>query len=333
MHPSVSLRLPVVLGLLLAVQLVVALMMNLGGGPSDTGRPDTPLLRQSLDGIDRVEITGPEGKLVALQRVGDSWRLPGYFDAPADNERLDGMLQRLAGIQRGLPVATTASARVRFKVDESEFERRLRLKHGEETLVTLYLGESPGLRQIYARTAEDDAIYTIALAAHELSVEAKGWLDASSLAVEAASIDELELADGIGLKRNGDSWEAEGVTTDEPFNPAAAEALAMRLGGLRIEQLLGTEPPDDLRDAEAALQLTARTRDGEFTWTLWRRPESEAYVLHRSDRPWYAELAGWNAEPLIEAAKPSALSRKEAPETEAPGATTAETGTPIRPAD
>ncbi len=317
-HPSVSQGLPMALGVLLVAQLFLVLVMSAREGPLDANRPEALLLVHPLEEVDRIEIAGPERPAVTLRRVGDGWRLPDYFAAPADGERIDSLLQRLATVQRGLPVATTEAAQPRFKVSETSFERRVRLYRGDETLATLYLGESPGLRQIYARTAADDAVYAVRLAAHELPVEAKGWLDPTLLAIEAGSIRELTLADGVRLRRNGESWDAEGLSADERFDPAAAEALAMRLGGLRVEQLLGSERPEDLGDTAPALMISARTEDGESVWSLWMRARSEAFVVHRSDRPWYAELADWSAEPLIEAAGRSALLREEPAESTDP---------------
>jgi hypothetical protein len=240
--------------------------------------------------------------------------MPDYFAAPADQDRVTRLLQRLAALRRGLPVATTEGALSRFKVSDAAFERRVRLLRGEEPLATLYLGASPGLRQSYARTAADEAVYAVELASHELPVEAEGWLDTELMALDPGSIRELELVDGVRLSRQGESWEAEGLDADRPFDPAAAEALAMRLGGLRIERLLGSEPPADLQATDPSLMLTARTDSGELVWSLWQRGEPEAYVLHRSDRPWYAELAEWNARPLIEAASPAALLEEPARE-------------------
>lgn len=322
--PRISTRVgTTALGLLLVAQLGLALMLSAGEEALQDQRPETPLVGGSLEGVDRIAIDGPEGGQVTLIKEDGAWRLPDYFDAPAADAEVARLLQRLSGVQRGLPIATTPGAAQRFKVDDQGFERRIRLYAGEEVRTTLYLGESPGRRQTYARPAHDAAVYAVELAAYEVPAKPESWLDAELMAVDARAIREIELPDGARLRRSEPGWQAEGLGTGaggERFDPAAAQALAMRLGGIRVERLIGTEPPAE----PPALTIDAGTAEDRFRWRLWRSDDAEGedgerYRLQRSDRPWVAELPAWSAEPLIEAARPSALRRGKADEERAAG--------------
>jgi hypothetical protein len=306
-------RLPILLAVALVLQLVLLVVLGTSGGPAESLPPETPLLAESLDGVDRLEIEAADGQNLQLVKLDGGWQLPDYFAAPVASDKVDRLLQRLADVERGRPVATSAEALVRFRVSEEGFERRVRLHRGDELVDTLYLGGSPGLRRSFARAAEDRAIYAVKLAAFELPTEPDDWLDSAVLGVDTEAIAEIGLSDGTRLKRTADSWRAEGLEPSQSFDPAAAEALAMRLGGLQVDSLLATERPQDLIDAEPDLRLSARDTAGtEFVWSLWQQGEDGRYVLKRDDRPWYAELARWSAEPLLEAAQRPALLVDEA---------------------
>ena len=61
---------------------------------------------------------------MVLAKADGQWRIADAGDFPADAKRVEQLLERLGGLRTGTPVATSASARARFKVAEREFERR-----------------------------------------------------------------------------------------------------------------------------------------------------------------------------------------------------------------
>src|SRR3546814_12542692 len=71
-------------------------------------------------------------------------------------------MENLAGLKRGLPVATSGAALERFKVTEESHERRIVLNGGDGTLGEVLIGTSPSFRQVYARTPEDDVVFSVA---------------------------------------------------------------------------------------------------------------------------------------------------------------------------
>jgi len=171
-----------VLVFLLAAQLILAAAMSFTGPSLKAQRPDTPLLDLHGQAVDRLTIEGSDHKQVVLARQGKAWVLPESDDFPADAAKVDALLERLKGLQRGLAVGATASAQRRFKVSDNDFERRLTLAANDKTLGTLYLGTSPGLRQVHARTAADDAVYTTGFATRvtrRLQARGLGWTRAS----------------------------------------------------------------------------------------------------------------------------------------------------------
>jgi len=311
-----------VLAVVLALQLALALVLGLRTNPLAAQRPDTPLVKAVVSGADRLLIEGPAPAAsggekvtqVELVKKDGVWTLPGYFDAPASASKVQSLLDRLAEVRRGFPIATTADALKRFKVAADTYERHLLVSEGGKTLASVYLGSSPGLRKADARTAKDDAVYTVKLATYEMPVKASDWLDPDLLKRDPDSLEALALTwpGGTGLKlvrvsTKGDqpkpTWKAEGLASGEGLDPTRAEALVRAVAGLRVDGVLGTEGKADWQQDQPELSLSLSTKKGQtVTWTLSKPKTGDFHVLKVSDRPWYLELKQWSAKPLLGAA-------------------------------
>lgn len=301
---------------LLALQLALAALLGLRSDRLAPAAQEVALIGAELKEADRLTIDGPapaaSAARVELVRRDGSWRLPGYHDAPADGPRVQELLDRLAGLKRGLPVATSEAALERFKVGERDYERRLVAGRGGTDLATLYVGISPGLRQAHARSAGDRAVYSVALAAYELPTGAADWLDRGLLKRDTAALQAIDVAQAgqpaFALKRVADAaasapaaahWQLDGRRVDD----AKAKALLDAIGGLRVDGIAGTQPPA----GTPALTLVLHDAQGQTSWTLTKAPAADDYLLRTSDRPWTFELKAWSARPLLEAAPRTAL--------------------------
>lgn len=221
---------------LLAAQLLLAVAMSYTGPRLVTRPPDTPLFALAGHSVDRIVIDGPDHKQVVLAHKGGGWVLPGSGNFPADGTRVDDFLHRLEGLKHGLAVATSDSARTRFKVSAGDFERRVQLEQGDTRVATLYFGTSPGLRQVHARSKDDKAVYTTNFATYEAPIKASDWEDKHVLALPRDKITAITVA-GLTLQRVPDAITApaarSGKTASQPPAPAAAAAPATA----------GTPPP------------------------------------------------------------------------------------------
>lgn len=316
-----------VLAVVLVLQLALAVGLALGGGGLAAQKPDMPLVEADIKASDRLVIEGPASDVqsadqsaanttsVELKKQDGQWVLPDYYDAPADVSRVQGMLDKLVDLKRGYAVATTAGALKRFQVADDSFERRVVVQQGDETLATLYLGSSPGLRKIHARTAADEAVYAVELTAYELPIQAMEWLDNALLKVDADALQAIEMKpDGQGgLKlvrhaKNGDGqaqdgWRAEGLAEGEQLDSERAQILVRAIRELRVDGVLGIDAQPEWQQDQPLLTLSLQQRDGQaIVWTLSQPEGKERYVLKASNQPWYLELEEWNAKPLLEAA-------------------------------
>ena len=102
-----------------------------------------PLLAEFVPAeVLRLEIaSGSDSeRRVAVEREGEgsAWRVPDLFDYLADDDKVDGALRDLAGLEIASVVSSTAHHHVDFKVAESEFEKRIQLEVAGETVELLF---------------------------------------------------------------------------------------------------------------------------------------------------------------------------------------------------
>jgi hypothetical protein len=309
-----------VLVALLAAQLLLAAVMRFTGQDLAAAHPHTPLLALGDKPVDHLTIEGPGGSRVVLAKQDAGWVLPGSGNFPADHVQVDTLLSRLEGLQRGLPVATSAGALKRFKVSDESFERRVTLAHGDDTLATLYLGSAPDMHHVNARTARDDAVYAVEFAAYEAPDRAADWEDKRILQVPEDDIASIEVA-GLTLHRAAGppadkaaaeaqgkpsapaGWRIDGLGEGEVVNQAGAKDLAAQLAQLRIGAVLGTEAKPDygLDKPVLSLQVT-RQGGGSIDYRLGPAGKEGFAVLKSSARPEYFRIPGYTADALIKAA-------------------------------
>jgi hypothetical protein len=314
-----------ILAIVLGVQVVIVIAAGLGGDRLAPAPVTTPLVTADLKGVDRLVLDGPAAggpakpdapRVEFIKRDG-RWLLPGYHEAPADAARLQALLDRLGTASRGFPVARTADAIQRFKVADTDHERRLVASTGDKAVATVYLGQSPGLRKVHARTAQDEAVYAVELDAQDLPVAAEQWLDAGLLKVDTAALAELTVtAKGrppLALVRAaaGDkpdapgnaAWQAPALPAGLGLDAAQVSVLLGTIASLRVDGVLGKEARPEWQQDAPDLSLGFKNQQGKVvSWTLAKSRSGDSHVLKASDQPWYLELKPASAQPLLDAA-------------------------------
>lgn len=315
----------------LAAQVLLAVVLSRTGTDLAPTASDARLLALDAAQIDRLTIEGPDNAKVALARRNGQWLLPDAGgDVPADTARIDALLQRAVALRQGLPVATSDGAAERFKVADDRFERRIRFAQGDKTLGTLLIGTSQGARQTRARVAGDKAVREIDLASYDLPTKPDDWLDKKLLAVPQDQIAAIEL-DGLKLTRNATAavtqavaaagqpgaastspaaptWKVESSDGGQVPNADAVSRLVSQLSNLQIDSLAGREASPGYGLDMPALSATITRTDGStVSLAIGKRTVGDGYVVKGSQRPEYFQLAQWNVEPLLAAAKRDTL--------------------------
>lgn len=314
---------PLVLGLagLLAMQLLLAAVTS-GGNRLAPAATDDLLANFEAEHIDRIEIITPEGtEPLLLSRADSGWIMPGLGDFPADATRIDQLLQTLAELHRPLPIATSESARQRFKVADAVFEQRITLTDGKATVATLILGDAPGFRRRYLRLAGDDAIHDVRFEVFNLSDQPADWIARDQLRLERDRIQRLT-ADNWRLSKQGDTWILDGAASNDEreLDQTKVQALLTTLANLSYREVLGTQAPQGF-DPDApmlALEIGLDEKDSRRYLIAEHAKDqdstSQNFVLKTDNRAHYfllsefdlGPLKGLDANKLVKSSEPAA---------------------------
>lgn len=226
-----------------------------------------PFLSFDAEAVDSLTIGNEEGT-VTLTKIDDSWQLPDGI--PADESKIDEVVEKLAKARGGWPVATQASSAERFEVTEDSHQRHLTLAAGDETVAELYLGTSPGYRKTHARLVDEDDVYAINFSNYEAAVNAEDWLD-KTLMRASAPISSLELLDAFTLSKDDEGiWSsADGTALDQ----GKVETLVGRFTGLSV---LGVSEVALPEQPKAVFQLA--DDGGTFKFSLYHDEEEDSYM-------------------------------------------------------
>lgn len=313
------------LGVLLAVQFVIAVGFNLPTLWPSMQPGAAPLAEVTQDLINRIVLEGPEHAKVVLIKEGESWVLPELGKFPADSNRVNSVLEKITRSKTSTPIAVTAGAKARFKVDDEAFERRITLAENDKPLATLYVGSSPGLRRSYVRVGGNDAIFALELATYDVPVQLTDWEDKTVLHLEKNDITALEIA-GLRIEQAAQpasspssiqadnqphpavtppTWEAKGLEAGRrlELKPDAVDKLTRVLADLSFEKVLGRDlsPEYGLEKPLLTIMLSRKTGD-TLTYHLGKNPKNDDYTLKVSNRPEYFRLPSYRATALLEAA-------------------------------
>jgi hypothetical protein len=330
------------LAALLGIQLLLALGLWFTGPnlAATASNGNALLVTLDKDKVDHFTIEGPDAAKVVLAKVDGNWRLPERHNFPADANKVKRLLGRLEGLKQGQPVTTTSGAHVRFKVSDDAFERRIILAAGGQTLAKLYLGTSPGIRQVHARVDEQKPVYAVELETYDVPTSADGWEDKTLLEIPKPEIQSIDVA-GLHLARMVESvttksttpkdggpdtegssksspekgakpaqpaWQATGLVEGETINRDAVEKLAGLLADLRFGSVAGWESKVEYGLDEPILRLSLMRKGGQqVEYQLGKTTDKEEYTLKVSTRPEYFRLPTYTAKPLINAAKRETL--------------------------
>lgn len=286
----------------LVAQLVFAVIVYVSGEEYGAFEADEKLLVFDVAAVDRIQIEDGSNSVVLTKQV-EKWVLPEQDDFPADQHNVLQLLDKLAAMKRGWPVATTRGASRRFKVAEDEFERKLMLLANNETLGQLVIGNSPGLRKVHVRNAEDDEVFAVAFNTWEASANLDDWIDKNILAFSAEDLLQIEMSD-IVLQREDGELRLADLAGEEEINRQEIQILVNSLSGLRVDTLLDEgDKPENLSDeADFALKVTLDP-DQTLTYHFFKLNEEPYYLLKRSDLDDYFKIAEFHVNAIKETAR------------------------------
>ena len=294
-------------GLLAAQLLIVAGILFTGTLGSDEGA--SRFLAFDAAAVTKFTIADSD-ESVALTREGEgenaAWRLAGGM--PADGDKVDEVLGKLAEMAAPWPVATSSDSAERFDVTENAHQRRLTLENDDGVLADVFFGTSPGYRRVHARAQGEDEVYSVDFSNYEAPTDADQWLDKSLLASNG-EVSGIALDGAWRLAKSEDQW----LLDDAPADAEAADRLAGRFKDLRV---LGAVPDAEAEGGEASVADQATSLfivaddQGEHRLTLLQDEDADEYSITSDRIEGRFELAAYIAEQLL--VDPADLQAKEA---------------------
>ncbi len=283
----------------LAAQLVLAAVLNLTGEEYGAFQAEEKLLsfkKQAVGGL-RIE-DGTDS--VVLNKQEGRWLLSESGDLPASQNDVERLLDRLAALEKGWPVAKTRGAARRFRVDKDQFERKLTLLSDDDTQATLYVGSSSGFRKVYVRPGDRDEVFAVDFNSWEADAKADDWIDKDVLTLDDSDVARVEMP-GIILQRADGQLQVVDLGEKEQTNGEETRALLDKLTGLSIQSLLGTEAKPEYRQDQPALEVKMMREGGEVLRYRFSKPEDASYyVLKRSDLDSFFKVAEYMVDPVRE---------------------------------
>ncbi len=245
-------------------QVVIVALLLLTSGPADEDKGPWIMLEQA--DITRIDMSDGENT-VSMSKQGGEWEIAGL---PANEEKIAGTLTKLAELEAPWPVATSPDALTRFEVSEENHQRRISIYAGEETVLELLLGTSPGYQRVHARKAEDGSIYSVALSNYDLPADVNGWMDKALFAMdEIASKIMVDLSDGSKtiLTKGDEGWHMGGEAIDQDVATTYANRFkTFRVSGVyRGDKELERQGLITLGDpVMLAFEIFREVDDGEY---------------------------------------------------------------------
>jgi hypothetical protein len=178
------------------------------------------------------------GKTVLLTRQSDgSWRVPSYFDFPADFAKLSGFVGGLTDTKLQRLVTSNAERLARLEFKDTKIEL---LDTEDKPLLTLVLGKSSEAGGRFIRFGDEPKAYQANFSAW-LDVEAKNWASTELLSLKADDIAKIEVPFAEGAvtftrAKKDDAWTADKTPTGQRVKTDRLATVLSSIGTLRFTE-------------------------------------------------------------------------------------------------
>jgi len=296
---------------LLVFQIGLVMLFYLGETEQKTVAPDTPFFEMKADQVTALEIIGPQKERVVLEKSGTDWIIQDAYGAPAGDDQVNALLNKLAELKKGFAVATTAGAAKRFKVADDLFERHVILREKDQIVGEFYVGTSPGFRQIHIRKAGTDEVFTVALSTFELETAVPPWLDKNPFKLNKEDIVSLSFPDFV-LQKKDEKWQMEGLEEGRETDSKAVDELVNKVTDLTIEAAMNPQETEALFAQAPALKYSITRKNGTTAEYRFAKAK-DYYVLKQSERDIYCQVHKIQVENLLKITR-NTLVKKEGSE-------------------
>lgn len=265
---------------LAALSVAVFVARRPAAAPSSDPRIGQPLVdAKVLENAPRLRLSD-QGKTVTLARQPDgTWRVPSYYDLPADFQKLSGFVGSLTEAKLQRLVTSNAERLARLEFKDSKIEL---LDAAEKPVWSVTLGKTPetgGGR--FVRFGDEPKAYLANLNAW-LDAESKNWANAELLNLKPEDVAKIEIpfAEGgpvtVSRAKKDDPWMAANATAAQKLKSEKISSLLTSLGNIRFSDTSALDDPN-VAVAKANLRTFTLTTFDHKTVTvgLGRKPEEK----------------------------------------------------------
>lgn len=246
------------LTLVLTVQIGLFVFFMNRNNPTAVFKQTENLLSLDFDKLDRIVVSS-EGQEIEIAKSNGTWVLPGKLRFPVSPSKISTFFDQLKSLKRSLPVGNTSIAAKQLLVSESKFERKVEFYSNEKKLQTLFVGDSPSFRKIYARLEGEDHTFSVSLSNHDVPDKYENWYDKDFYHLNKSKITEVVFSQ-VTLKKNKDNFEINGLKADQQTDLGKVNPLLGKLTRISLEDVLGK---DQMKTGELILEYSVTIGDND----------------------------------------------------------------------
>jgi len=258
-----------ILSVLLAAQVGVFLFLQMRSQePLATFNKTEPLVQIPFDKVGKMVIEDGDKKTVTLLKKDGAWQLPDQFGFPVAEAKIQEFADKLKEFKKSWPAGKTMISAKQFKVTADQFERKIQFFIEDKVVSTLYIGTSPGFRQVYARVNEEVQTFTLAFNAHDLPIKSSEWLDKK---FSKLSVDNVEGArfSGLAVLKKEGALSLEGMPAGKVVDQGKLKTFLENASTPNFEDVVAKPAKLDL-----AFQYTLQVKGEEkpLTYAFYTEP-------------------------------------------------------------
>lgn len=306
--------------MLLLVQVLLLLGMRLSDTEPTSNQPTKVFADLDPAKVTKLEIKGelkdasdpssPPQTSVVLTKEGATWGIASADNYPADQTKVEELLDKLSKLKSRGAVLTKAVNHKKVEVAEDKYQRKITLTvNGQDQ--TFFLGTSPSFKNVHLRRdGSDDVVQVGELTSYEAGARAWDWVDRTYVKFPEKDVYGLRIQNKGGtiqLDRNAaGEWIAQGV--NGPLKKSVIDDLVRKASTINIEDPVGkTEKPEQGLDAPLAT-VTLMTGTATIAGKMPEEMKTDVirigakvekgYYVKASTSPYVVLAAAWAIDPL-----------------------------------
>ena len=309
-----------ILTILLVVQIALAAFLF---WPKTTVSGGGSSLLPDLEPDDVVAMTIKAGEnekeTIAFAKEGDTWVLADADSYPANGEKIEQTIEKLAKVNTSRLVTQTDASHSRLEVAEDKFNRMIQLESKGGDKYDVFVGTSAGGNSTHIRAGGQSQVYlTNEVASWDLNAQPSGWVDTKYFTVPTTGTVKMSLTNANGtfsFVKDDTGWQMADLAEGEQLNQDNVVAFYEQARSVSLSAPIGkTEKPEfGLGAPSAVVTVTTSSEGQERTYTLTigaaqadetsDQATAKTYVAKSSESPYYVRLAAYTGSTFAEKKK------------------------------